>query len=109
MRGKKWRAEVLAGLQSAEILLEENAPGRQITICSDSEATLSAVGKPDIASELVWECKKALNRLVEKNKVALIWVSGHTGIKGNEKADQQARSGAADEYIGPEPVLGLAS
>ncbi|XP_033218126.1 uncharacterized protein LOC117173596 [Belonocnema kinseyi] len=104
-----FQAEVLAVLRSAEILLEENAAGRQITICSDSQTTLTAVGKPDIISELVWECKKALNRLTEKIKVALIRVHGHTGIKSNQKADQLARSGAAGEYIGLEPVLGLAS
>ncbi|XP_033212494.1 ribonuclease H1-like [Belonocnema kinseyi] len=102
------QAEVHAVLRCAEILLEENAVGRKITICSDSQATLTAVGKPDITSQLVWECKKALNKLAEKSEVAFIWVPGHTGIKGNGKADQLLRIGAAGEYIGPKKVLGQA-
>ena len=69
---------------------------------------IRAVGKAEISSILAWECIKALNQLSETNNVALIWVPGHSGIKGNEKADQLAKKEAAGKPIGPEPILDLA-
>ena len=32
---------------------------------------------------------------------------GHEGIKGNEKADILAKSGAESSFVGPEPVVGI--
>ena len=63
---------------------------------------------PPLYSLFVWECKKALNQLTEQNNVVLICVSGYSGIKGNEKAGQLAKEGAAGRPIGPEPILDLA-
>jgi len=54
-------------------------------------------------SRLTWECKQALEELTRENEVILTWVPGHSGIYGNEKADQLARAGR----IGPEPALGI--
>ena len=61
--------------------------------------------KPEISSILVWKCKKALNQLAGLNNVALIWVPGHSEIKGNKKADQLAMKGAAglESILGPAP------
>ena len=56
-----FQAELFTILQCAEILREEGKVCKCITICSDSQATINAVGKPDISSILVWECKEALN------------------------------------------------
>jgi hypothetical protein len=36
-----------------------------------------------------------------------MWVPGHCGILGNEKADEIARKGAAKLLLGPEPALGI--
>jgi hypothetical protein len=55
-------------------------------------------------SRLVAECLDAVCVLENWNEVTLLWVHGHCGIPGNEKADKLARQGAAMmlllEYLG---------
>ena len=42
-----------------------------------------------------------------KNEVNIIWVPGHQGIQGNEKADEAARKGSEVQFDGPEPRFGI--
>ena len=37
----------------------------------------------------------------------ILWVPGHSGVDGNEKADELARAGSDSEFIGPEPAIGI--
>jgi ribonuclease HI len=60
-----------------------------------------------IRSQLLWECKQNLIYLAKRNKVTLVWVPGHRGIAGNEKAGALAREGSANTFTGPEPVFGI--
>ena len=46
-----------------------------------------------------------LNELATHNLVQLVWVLGHKGILGNERADELAKKGADTPLTGPEPVL----
>ena len=39
------------------------------------------------------------------NEVILAWVPGHSGIMGNEKADELARKGSSADFIGAEPAV----
>lgn len=48
-----------------------------------------------------------IKQLTVHNKLQICWVPGHTGVDGNEEADELARNGAGTKYIGPEPVCGL--
>ncbi len=41
------------------------------------------------------------------NNVSLLWVPGHSNIVGNEKADELARMGSQEQFIGPEPYIGI--
>ncbi|KAJ8914017.1 hypothetical protein NQ315_012040 [Exocentrus adspersus] len=88
--------------------LEKRGPNRRsIKIFSDSLAALKALGSYCCTSKAVWNCQQTLSRVGRTNRLTLIWIPGHVGLKGNEVADSLARRGAASEFIGPEPILGL--
>lgn len=66
---------------------------KRISICSDSHAALRALGVPTYTSRLVWGCRCALEKLAGRNEIALVWMLGHSGIRGNKAADQLAKAG----------------
>lgn len=102
-----FQAEVYAILECAEINLNKPYSNQCIYIHSDSKAALLALNSDIIKSKLVQNCVDTLNRLGSANKVILRWVPGHSGIEGNEQADEQARKGAEGTFIGPEPFFGI--
>jgi ribonuclease HI len=89
--------------------IEKGYKGRNIYILCDSQAAIKALNNFCINSKLVWDCHQSLVRLAEHNRVQLIWVPGHMGIDGNEKADQLARQGSSCPFIRPEPALGISA
>lgn len=99
-----------AEIYAIDCCLRENLrrgyTGKNILICSDSQASIKALNSWVIKSKLVWECLENLKNLSVSNKVTLKWVPGHKGIEGNEKADALAREGSATSFTGPEPATG---
>jgi hypothetical protein len=89
----------------AEDLQKIDSDEREITIFSDSQASLRALDKDETRSQLTLDCHRALSKLAEKKKVTLRWVPGHEGIEGNERADTLAKEGASSLPQGPEPFL----
>jgi len=63
-----------------------------ITICTDSQAAIRALGRPCTKSKLVSDCREKLDELAARLPVHVIWVPGHYGIEGNERADTLARA-----------------
>ncbi|XP_020297379.1 uncharacterized protein LOC109861935 [Pseudomyrmex gracilis] len=74
--------------------------GRRIHIYTDSKAAIGALTKTTTESSVVWDCMQTLNRLGDHNKITLIWVPGHQGIRGNEIADSLAKLGTLEEPAG---------
>ena len=60
-----------------------------------------------VKSKLVLECLECLSELATHNSVQLVWVPGHEGFSGNERADELTKKGADTPFTGPEPVFGL--
>jgi ribonuclease HI len=80
---------------------------KRIFMISDSQAALKALNSFLTKYKLVWNCFQLLLELAEQNEVKLIWVPGHMGVEGNEKADQLAKLGADEPLLGPEPFCGI--
>ncbi|XP_066907144.1 uncharacterized protein [Halyomorpha halys] len=61
-------------------------------ICSDSESALKSLQDPFSTHPLIIELKQHLKTLTKMGcRVLFLWLPGHCGITGNEKADSQAR------------------
>ena len=100
-----FQAEVWAIKKASELILEqlENPPspentwiseGREVTIYSDSQATLKALKAIEVKSKLVFETIQALNKVACRvSTLSLRWVRGHSGHGGNINADIAARFG----------------
>jgi len=42
-----------------------------------------------------------------RHTLGLYWVPGHAGVRGNEMANEFARDGSVQWFVGPEPFLGV--
>jgi ribonuclease HI len=74
---------------------------------SDNQAALRTLKAHTFSSKLVAECLNILKRLTHQCSVTLMWVPGHTGIEGNEIANQLANKGAETYFIGFNGSIGF--
>ena len=89
-----FQAEVRAIAECAQAMLEGDCRGSPVVICSDSQAALGALDGYLVRSREVLRCRGLLGELARANSVSLLWVPGHWGVIGNEKADRLANRGA---------------
>ncbi|XP_046145656.1 uncharacterized protein LOC123988941 [Osmia bicornis bicornis] len=104
-----FQAEVFAIWACAKYNLDRAHSGKHIYICSDSMAALKALHKVEIGSKLVKDCALILRQLSLNNRVKLLWVPGHTGIPGNERANELARLGASSSQPCHEYPIGVST
>jgi ribonuclease HI len=86
--------------------LDTGYRNRNIYIHSDSKAVTEESDNYQINSKLVWDCHQSLMKLAKHNRVHLLWVPGHEGIKGKETANQLAKLGSECPLIESEPAWG---
>ena len=104
-----FQAEVYAILQASETMNSKNITDKQIEIYVDNQAAIQALGKYEINSKIILECKKSLNLLAENNNVRLNWIPGHSGHRGNNVADDLAKLGVKQKLSGPEPIIPIST
>jgi ribonuclease HI len=102
-----FQAEVYAILACVHEVRTQDRPEKYVIICSDSQADLRALQAARTTSPLVRQCQQVLNDISTRHAVGLFWVPGHAGVRGNGIADELARGGSAQRFVGPEPVLGV--
>ena len=55
-------------------------------------------------SKLVYEGYIALNKLARAGPLFMLWVPGHSKIRGNKVADRLASQASREHCIGPGPM-----
>ena len=73
-----------------------NLRNKTCTIYSDSKGAIQSIMQYEPKNPLVQEIKTKLTRAsTNSNNITFCWVPAHTGITGNEKADEQAKLASA--------------
>lgn len=94
-----FQAEVFAIYKAACIVESMNHVNKRFVICVDSQAAIKALFASNINSKIVWSCAQILKQLASRCEITLCWVPGHSGVKGNDMADELARTGAQQSNI----------
>ena len=84
-----FKAETVAMIEAVKLIKDKSL--KKVKIWTDSKVLTEALSnfKVNRDSNLT-ELKKSLSEEAEKADIAICWIPGHVGIKGNEKADKEA-------------------
>ena len=100
-----YQAELQALTIATQNLLYKAPVNQNIYFFIDNQAVIQSVGKYEIKSKQILECKKLLNKLAVDNTLTILWIPGHEGHLGNEVADRLAKLGVQRVVNGPEPII----
>ena len=86
-----FKAEVEALIQAAHTIAIGADQNTQVVFLTDAQSVLQAYNSDRLPS-----LKKALNN-IKSLRTVLQWIPSHCGIEGNERADELAKAGAAED------------
>jgi ribonuclease HI len=91
--------EAIAILKTIE-LIETDSNLVKHVIYTDAKSCLMALQNPKNSHPLVLHIKQKIIDLLENHfRIELIWIPGHQGILGNEKADIEAKNATKNQQI----------
>ena len=96
-----FQAEITALIDASEDFLGKEIKEKEVNIYVDSQAALKALDSYTVRESTVATCKKLLNKIGKRNRLALHWIPSHRGHLGNEVADRLARLGTGSNTYGP--------
>ena len=95
-----YAAELLAINMAVNLAKKSCGPNTPYTECiiyADSQPAIIATTKPHKQSGQSIICETLDNlESLQNVKISLVWIPGHMGIIGNEKADEAAKDAAMD-------------
>ena len=80
---------------------EEN---KHIIIWSDSLSSIQALSSLSIRSKTTQDCFTSINSIATNNTVEIRWIAAHSGLWGNEKADEMAKLGTTNDVKKTYPI-----
>lgn len=83
------QAEVRAITECVNWLGNTTRPS-DVNIFTDSQMTIRAITSERVKSRTILECKRAINDYSARGRLRIIWVPGHCGVVGNERANSLA-------------------
>ena len=82
----------------------EASSERHFVICSDSLSVLKSLKSFDILNTEILPVLEKINILAQQKTIVFVWIPGHCGIDGNEKADGLAKQATRFEKHSVDPV-----
>ena len=102
-----YQAEVAAIQEALTIVKESQIGTDNINIFSDSQAAIKSLSSMTFNSKIAIDCRRSLDEMAEQFNINLIWVPGHTDVKGNCIADDLARKGTTVQILPDKERIGI--
>lgn len=90
-----YQAEIMAICGALDNIYSNYSAFSSVIIYTDSESAIKDINSPWSNNPVVHSIRRYISLLHEENKsIYFKWVKAHTGIRGNELADELAKKGA---------------
>ena len=90
-----YQAELTAITEACKLLNSVN--NKHIIIWTDSLSSIKTLTSHLIRSKTAKDCFESINQIATNNDVEIRWIAAHSGLWGNEKADELAKIGTTNE------------